>query len=503
MSHRRLIRVCALALVALLVVGAVASVLLPGLNQPASNPQEVALGPVAEWQEAAFVIDENGGFAGVLLAPSGSGQVIYICAGGDTVEGIARRFAVSPAELAALNGMGAGDSLEAGQQLAIPAMPAPKRQAAPVLVNQPQAPAPVAEAAPAAAVAAPVAAPAPAQAVAPAAAPAAARPLDVANVESRYVVQAGDNLSVIANRYGLSVDRIAASNGVNDPNLIVAGQTLVIPARNAAPAAEQPKPAVVAEKSAIEQPKPALETRPVVAEKPAVEAKPVVAEKPAGAAKTAEQPKPVKPAVSQRYVVDTGDNLGKIAARYGLTADALAAANDLDNPNMIYVGQALTIPTAAQAKTLTRLVTQKAVAKDSQPKQAAPKRVDPEQPVRRAASGGKWIDVNLSAQRLTAYEGDEAVFSTVISSGKPGYDTVVGNYAVYVKYSDTSMRGADYYIPHVPWTMYFYSGYGIHGAPWNNDLGTPHSHGCVNLSVAAARWMFDWAAVGTPVRTHY
>jgi lipoprotein-anchoring transpeptidase ErfK/SrfK len=69
-----------------------------------------------------------------------------------------------------------------------------------------------------------------------------------------------------------------------------------------------------------------------------------------------------------------------------------------------------------------------------------------------------------------------------------------------VKYRATDMRGPDYYLPQVPWTMYFYQGYGIHGTYWHNNFGRRMSHGCVNLPIDQAEWFFNFASVGTPVR---
>jgi lipoprotein-anchoring transpeptidase ErfK/SrfK len=51
--------------------------------------------------------------------------------------------------------------------------------------------------------------------------------------------------------------------------------------------------------------------------------------------------------------------------------------------------------------------------------------------------------------------------------------------------------------------MYFYEDYALHGAYWHNNFGTPMSHGCVNMNVADAGWIFDWAPVGTLVNVHY
>ena len=77
---------------------------------------------------------------------------------------------------------------------------------------------------------------------------------------------------------------------------------------------------------------------------------------------------------------------------------------------------------------------------------------------------------------------------------------VLGDYNIYVKYEADDMRGPDYFLPQVPYTMYFYQGYGIHGTYWHNSFGRPMSHGCVNLPTPEAQWFFDFASVGTPVR---
>ena len=107
---------------------------------------------------------------------------------------------------------------------------------------------------------------------------------------------------------------------------------------------------------------------------------------------------------------------------------------------------------------------------------------------------GRWIEVNLSTQRLIAWEGDTAVRTMLCSTGLPGTPTVTGSYHIYVKLESTLMTGPGYYLPNVPHTMYFYRGYGIHGAYWHNNFGQPMSHGCVNLSLPDAEWIFDWAS---------
>lgn len=117
--------------------------------------------------------------------------------------------------------------------------------------------------------------------------------------------------------------------------------------------------------------------------------------------------------------------------------------------------------------------------------------------------GEKWIDIDLSNQMLYAYEGDTLVNSFLVSTGLPSTPTVTGTFNIYVKYRYASMRGDDYDLPNVPYTMYFYDGYGIHGTYWHHNFGTPMSHGCVNMETSQAGWVFNWAPVGTIVNVHY
>lgn len=115
----------------------------------------------------------------------------------------------------------------------------------------------------------------------------------------------------------------------------------------------------------------------------------------------------------------------------------------------------------------------------------------------------RWIDVNLTDQTLEAYEGGELVNRFVISSGRAGSPTVVGTFRVWIKVRIQDMSGPGYYIRDVPWVMYFYGDYGIHGTWWHNNFGTPMSAGCVNMTIADAQWMYNWASVGTVVKVHY
>ncbi len=115
----------------------------------------------------------------------------------------------------------------------------------------------------------------------------------------------------------------------------------------------------------------------------------------------------------------------------------------------------------------------------------------------------RWIDVDLSEQTIYAYEGNTLIQSFLVSTGTSAHPTVTGQFHVYVKYRYTDMSGPGYYLPDVPFTMYFYQGYGIHGTYWHNNFGTPMSHGCVNLRTDEAEWIYNWASVGTLVNIHY
>ena len=128
---------------------------------------------------------------------------------------------------------------------------------------------------------------------------------------------------------------------------------------------------------------------------------------------------------------------------------------------------------------------------------------NPPKPEVAIGNGDRWIDVDLTNQMLYAYEGDVIVNSFIVSTGTWMTPTVTGEYKIYVKYRSGSMSGPGYYLPDVPYIMYFYKGYGLHGTYWHNNFGTPMSHGCVNLRTEEAGWLFNWASVGTLVNVHY
>jgi hypothetical protein len=118
--------------------------------------------------------------------------------------------------------------------------------------------------------------------------------------------------------------------------------------------------------------------------------------------------------------------------------------------------------------------------------------------------GDRWISVNLYEQTIAAYENDELVFASLVSSGLRGWWTRPGIFQVYKKYEADGMQGAFeadhsdfYYLEDVPWVLYYDDDRALHGAYWHNNFGWQQSHGCVNLSPADANWLFDWAEEGT------
>ena len=119
------------------------------------------------------------------------------------------------------------------------------------------------------------------------------------------------------------------------------------------------------------------------------------------------------------------------------------------------------------------------------------------------SDGVHWIDVDLSQQRLYAYAGDTLMNSFVVSTGTWQTPTVTGKFNIWIKVRSQAMSGPGYYLPDVPYVMYFYKDYGLHGTYWHNNFGTPMSHGCVNLTIPDAEWLYNFSSVGTMVNVHY
>ena len=158
-------------------------------------------------------------------------------------------------------------------------------------------------------------------------------------------------------------------------------------------------------------------------------------------------------------------------------------------------------PTATQTATSTPTQTPKPTKKPKKKKAPAGQYKYPGRPAG-VGEHQRWIDVDLSSQRTYAYEGDQLLRTTLVSTGTWLHPTVKGTFKIYVKYRAADMSGPGYYLPSVPYVMYFFKGYGLHGTYWHHNFGTPMSHGCVNLPTDEAAWFFNFASVGTVVNIH-
>ncbi len=115
----------------------------------------------------------------------------------------------------------------------------------------------------------------------------------------------------------------------------------------------------------------------------------------------------------------------------------------------------------------------------------------------------RWIEVDLSEQKLKAWEGGSLYLESLVSSGLPWWPTPTGEFRIWIKLRSTKMEGGSgkyyYNLPNVPYVMYFendtvpsWRGYGLHGTYWHNAFGTQRSHGCVNLPTPVAQKLFYW-----------
>jgi len=115
----------------------------------------------------------------------------------------------------------------------------------------------------------------------------------------------------------------------------------------------------------------------------------------------------------------------------------------------------------------------------------------------------RWIVVNLAEQTIAVYDQRNLVFATVMASGLDPFWTQPGLFQIYEKHETTPMQGAfeadrsdAYYLEDVPWTMYFDQARALHGAYWRTKMGFTQSHGCVNMTVGDAHWIYNWANIG-------
>lgn len=339
-----------------------------------------------------------------------------------------------------------------------------------------------------------------------------------------YAVQPGDTLAAIAAKYNTSVNAILRVNRLADPNLLTVGQRLKLPegvispatspasARTTTAATAKTSPASAADPSnqAINQPTRVYvvqpgDTLPTIAVKfktttarlaelnrrsPAAainvgeplrvpdtaDAQPIFA-----AMQGDDIPVPGHYAV---HVLQPGESIASVAKSYGTSLRRTLDLNKSLDPANLKAGARIVVPPPSYAE----LFADTPIGPDDYP-------LYPLTPTQ-----GKWISVDLDHQRAWAWEGNKLIKSFWISSGKARTPTVTGVFRIWAKIAAQTMTGGsraagDYYnLPNVQWVQYFYQDYSFHGTYWHHNWGVPMSHGCVNMSNADAKWLYDWAS---------
>lgn len=279
-----------------------------------------------------------------------------------------------------------------------------------------------------------------------------------ANPPDYYVtVKIGDTLYSIAARNGVSTDALVVANKLPNANFVYAGQRLVIPGKNL--------------------------------------------------------PNANVAATNGVYLVRAGDTLFSIAVKHSTTVAEMLRLNGFAS-SFVYAGQTLRVPKAANVSNATPLPN--APQTNNAPARAQKFLYNDPNGAPAPLGGvvvnppttGKWIEINVTTQTVTAYEGSTPMKSVVVSTGVARTPTVLGTFKIYRKIPSQTMSGGSqatgdyYYLPNVTDVMYFYRDYAIHGTYWHNNFGRPKSHGCVNMTLADAKWFYQWASVGTVVVAH-
>ncbi len=344
----------------------------------------------------------------------------------------------------------------------------------------------------------------------------------VAGNSEVYVVQGGDSLTRIAERFGLDVRELARFNGISPLRWLYRGQVLRLPG---SPASVPIASASVTDSGAADfEDGQRYTVRPGDSlarlarrhgislsqlmsmnglssanwlyvgqvllvpglSAPALQPAPQPAPEPAPPV-PALQPAPPFAALqpghtgATSHTVQEGETFESISGQYGVSAPAIIRLNGLTNRSALESGQTLRIPSGSALELLENL----------------PNRLNPSQ---YPTSTERWIEVDLSEQLAVAYEGTQPVKAFVISSGVGSTPTVKGTFRIWAKIVMQDMSGGSraagtyYHLKDVPDVQFFHRGYGFHGTYWHDNFGTPMSRGCVNMTKEDAKWLFDWTS---------
>lgn len=279
----------------------------------------------------------------------------------------------------------------------------------------------------------------------------------IAGMPIIYIVQQGDILSTIAQQYDVTVDQILQANNLGNPDQIFSGQELRIWSPGAVDSVVND--ALKAASSAAEE-----------ANLSSVMIEEVV------------MPEDAETATS--YTVQSGEHLSQIAERFGVSWIMLAEMNAIADPNRLYAGQVLSIPIMnTEGGVIDMGILTPYYDGVPQP----------------TITVGRQIVVDLSEQRVYAYEDGMLQRTAVVSTGLPATPTIQGEFTIWHRTESQTMSGPGYYLPNVQWVQYFYQGYGFHGTYWHNNFGQPMSHGCVNMTNEDAEWLYNFGSIGTAV----
>jgi len=178
------------------------------------------------------------------------------------------------------------------------------------------------------------------------------------------------------------------------------------------------------------------------------------------------------------YVVQPGDDLTVIAARFGMPAGLIAEANPDVDLNRLHVGQQLTIPPEDVLRPYTPVP-------------------------------GKQIVISIAEQRMRVYENSELLYDWPVSTGLANSPTYTGEFQILSKEENAYASQWDLWMPHFV-AVYRAGGdvyNGIHALPilssgrrlWEGALGSPASYGCIILGIQEAETLYNWADIGVSV----
>lgn len=345
-----------------------------------------------------------------------------------------------------------------------------------------------------------------------------------------HVVQPGETIGKIAQRYGVSISEIAANNDIADANVVYGWQELNIPTDTiptgsgsasssytayTAPAAASGQGTYTVQRgdtlfsiarrhglsaealmtaNGIEDPRfihsgLVLTLRQQAAPPAPAPAPVVVVADPAPAPIQTSAPVSAPPPNSAReqYVVRRGDSLSEIGESLRMNWVALAEFNGITDPYILHTGMVLQLPTLEELLQY--------LPDDSNVKRFYLSNHHPGAHI----GVGREIVIELNRQSAYAYENGVLKKRALIASGKFGTPTLQGDYSIWLKRRSQTMSGPGYSLDNVEWVMYFYIDYAMHGTWWHANFGTPTSHGCVNMTNEDAKWFYEFADIGTPV----